>query len=81
MEKATFRRRLLLGRGGSVPPPGRRRLDRRRLLGRPLPEPDYHDVCSGGTGHAESVQVEYDPARVSYEQLLDVFWRTTTRPS
>src|SRR5207253_6539726 len=33
-----------------------------------------HDVCSGGTGHAESVQVEYDPARVSYEQLLDVFW-------
>ena len=39
-----------------------------------LPNPTYHDVCSGGTGHAESVQVEYDPARVSYEQLLDVFW-------
>src|SRR5439155_442698 len=39
-----------------------------------LPNPTYHDVCSGGTGHAECVQVEYDPARVSYEQLLDVFW-------
>src|SRR5467141_228227 len=39
-----------------------------------LPNPTYHDVCSGGTGHAESVQVEYDPGRVSYEQLLDVFW-------
>ena len=38
------------------------------------PNPTYHDVCSGGTGHAECVQVEYDPARVSYEQLLDVFW-------
>jgi peptide-methionine (S)-S-oxide reductase len=36
--------------------------------------PTYQDVCSGRTGHAEAVEVEYDPARVSYEQLLDVFW-------
>jgi peptide-methionine (S)-S-oxide reductase len=36
--------------------------------------PTYEDVCSGRTGHAEVVQVEYDPARVSYERLLDVFW-------
>ena len=36
--------------------------------------PTYEQVCSGRTGHAESVQVEYDPARVSYETLLDVFW-------
>jgi peptide-methionine (S)-S-oxide reductase len=36
--------------------------------------PSYEQVCSGRTGHAEAVQVEYDPARVSYEQLLDVFW-------
>jgi peptide-methionine (S)-S-oxide reductase len=36
--------------------------------------PTYQDVCAHGTGHAEVVQVEYDPARVSYEQLLDVFW-------
>jgi peptide-methionine (S)-S-oxide reductase len=36
--------------------------------------PSYRDVCSHTTGHAEVVQVEYDPARVSYEDLLTVFW-------
>jgi len=36
--------------------------------------PSYRDVCSHTTGHAEVVQVEYDPARVSYDQLLQVFW-------
>jgi peptide-methionine (S)-S-oxide reductase len=36
--------------------------------------PTYEAVCSDTTGHAEVVEVEYDPARVSYEQLLDVFW-------
>ena len=36
--------------------------------------PTYHDVCTGQTGHAEVVQVEYDPLRVSYDALLDVFW-------
>ncbi|MBA4142259.1 MAG: peptide-methionine (S)-S-oxide reductase MsrA [Nitrosospira sp.] len=39
-----------------------------------LENPAYHDVCTGKTGHAEVVQVEYDPAQVSYEILLDVFW-------
>ena len=39
-----------------------------------LENPTYEDVCSGRTGHAETVGVEYDPSRVSYEQLLDVFW-------
>lgn len=36
--------------------------------------PSYRDVCSHTTGHAEVVQVEYDPARVSYDDLLAVFW-------
>ncbi|MGD1026954.1 MAG: peptide-methionine (S)-S-oxide reductase MsrA [Candidatus Binatus soli] len=40
-----------------------------------VPKPDYRAVCTGKTGHAEVVQVEYDPARVSYEQLLEVFWQ------
>jgi peptide-methionine (S)-S-oxide reductase len=40
-----------------------------------FPNPTYQDVCSGRTGHAEVVQVTFDPARVSFEELLDVFWR------
>jgi peptide-methionine (S)-S-oxide reductase len=36
--------------------------------------PTYEEVSAGGTGHAESVQIVYDPAKVTYEKLLDVFW-------
>jgi len=39
-----------------------------------LENPTYEDVCSHTTGHAEVIEVTYDPERVSYEQLLDVFW-------
>ena len=37
-------------------------------------DPTYQDVCTGRTGHAETVQVTYDPSQVSYEELLNVFW-------
>ena len=37
--------------------------------------PTYEQVCSGRTGHAEAVWLEFDPQRVSYEKLLDVFWK------
>ena len=43
-------------------------------LGGTLANPTYKDVCTGRTGHAEVVQVKYDPAEVSYDKLLDVFW-------
>jgi peptide-methionine (S)-S-oxide reductase len=39
-----------------------------------LENPTYRDVCSDTTGHAEVVQVEYDPGAVSYDDLLNVFW-------
>ena len=43
-------------------------------LGGTLANPTYKDVCTGRTGHAEVVQVEYDPAAVTYDRLLEVFW-------
>jgi peptide-methionine (S)-S-oxide reductase len=39
-----------------------------------LDNPSYRDVCTDGTGHAEVVELDYDPAKVSYEQLLDLFF-------
>lgn len=38
--------------------------------------PTYREVCSGLTGHAEVIQVTYDPTKVSYESLLEIFWKT-----
>jgi peptide-methionine (S)-S-oxide reductase len=43
-------------------------------MGGTLKHPTYEDVCTDKTGHAETVLVEYDPMKVSYDQLLDVFW-------
>jgi peptide-methionine (S)-S-oxide reductase len=43
-------------------------------MGGTLKNPTYKDVCNGQTGHAEVVQVTFDPSIVSYEQLLGVFW-------
>ncbi len=40
-----------------------------------LENPTYEDVCSHTTGHAEVVEVTYDPDRVAYDELLEVFWR------
>ena len=44
-------------------------------MGGKVPNPTYRQVCEGDTDHAEVVQVTYDPARISYETLLDWFWR------
>ena len=39
------------------------------------PNPTYEEVCTGRTGHAEVVQIEYDPGHVSYDDLLGLFWK------
>lgn len=44
------------------------------FMGGARDNPSYEDVCYRGTGHAEVVEVEYDPQQVSYEDMLDVFW-------
>jgi len=38
-------------------------------------KPSYRDVCTGTTGHAEAVEIEYDPQKVSYDALLDAYWK------
>ncbi len=44
-------------------------------LGGKTANPTYKEVSAGGTGHAEAVEVKYDPSKVSYQQLLDVYWK------
>ena len=44
------------------------------FMGGFTPHPTYRETCTGRTGHTETVQVVYDPARISYEQLLRIFW-------
>jgi peptide-methionine (S)-S-oxide reductase len=39
------------------------------------PNPTYEEVCSGETGHAEAIQVGFDPALITYEEILDIFWQ------
>jgi methionine-S-sulfoxide reductase len=46
------------------------------FMGGTTKNPTYKQVSAGGTGHAEAVQITFDPAKVSYQHLLDVYWRT-----
>lgn len=41
-----------------------------------VPNPTYEQVCNKDTGHAESLQIEYDPKQISFDELLEVFWKT-----
>jgi peptide-methionine (S)-S-oxide reductase len=39
------------------------------------PNPTYEEVCTGETGHAEVIQVAYDPAKITFDEILDIFWQ------
>ena len=41
-----------------------------------IPNPTYDEICTGTTGHAEVSEITYDPAKIKYEELLEVFWKT-----
>ena len=45
------------------------------FMGGTTPNPSYKDVCGGDTGHAETTEVVFDPEKVSYEALLEMFWK------
>lgn len=40
-----------------------------------VPNPTYEEVCTGRTGHAEVIQIAYDPAKISYDKIIDLFWQ------
>src|ERR1700761_4618647 len=45
-------------------------------MGGTVPNPSYEEVCTGTTGHAECLQLLFDPAVISFDQLLEVFWES-----
>ena len=65
---------MFLGRGGGIRGHPRGDGDRRGVRGRKLGRPSYKDVCTDRTGHAEVVELDFDPDKVSYEKLLDAFF-------
>jgi peptide-methionine (S)-S-oxide reductase len=65
---------MFLGRRVDVPAAGRSEGNAGRLYGRQTENPSYKDVCTDSTGHAEVLEVTFDPEVISYGDILEVFW-------
>src|ERR1700737_4901965 len=74
MEKATFAAGCFWGGGATFEQVDGVIGTRVGYTGGSKDSPSYKEVCAGSTGHAEALEVSYDPARVSYDDLLRVFW-------
>ncbi len=74
MEKATFAAGCFWGVEAAFRQVKGVKSTRVGYTGGDLENPGYHDVSTGKTGHAESIELLFDPSLISYEELLDVFW-------
>lgn len=75
MEKATFGAGCFWGVEAAFSMQGGVIKTTAGFAGGETPNPTYHQVVSGGTGHVEAVQIEFDPKIISYKRLLDIFWQ------
>jgi len=71
-----LRRRMLLVRRGRFPTHSRRQIGHVRFRRRDDSQSQLRRVCTGTTGHAEVIQIQFDPSVISYDKLLEIFWES-----